>query len=174
MSSACSSTSETQLIIRRGATICQWQEVAFTRLTLPTRREKTKWWRKQRSRKEEKRSSTLPHRLLLETVPFVKMISIHGNRRRVAKFYTDIQMSVSSENCLRGQTAMRNLLFTCYIHNDLFNHFTLCVCGGECKLRVGGDGAAVGLCALTSEGAGICRLLDRGERCRSVTPANLG
>lgn len=33
---------------------------------------------------------------------------------------------------------------------------------------------AEGLCARTSEGAGICRLLDGGERCRSVTPANLG
>ena len=40
MSSACSTTSGTSLITRQGVTICQWQEVAFTALTLLERRKR--------------------------------------------------------------------------------------------------------------------------------------
>lgn len=102
-----------------------------------------------------------------------------------------VQMSINLSIHLQGKLLQGTNLevyfiyftyfFTYHIHSNLFNYFfykfllfvSLFVFVWR---RVEAQGWlqwwAVGLCARPSEGAGICRLLDGGERCRSVTPAN--
>lgn len=57
-----------------GATICQWREVAFTRLTLLPKGEKSKWSRKQRSRKEKKSNPTVGCHVIHVTDGSVQML----------------------------------------------------------------------------------------------------
>lgn len=127
MSSACFSTSETLLIIRQGATICQRREVAFTQLTLLPRREDSNGGKMRRVATQTK-SSRLDD-----------FCSCKGSN--VAEIYL-LHLSVSSENSLwdkpQGEIIFLLLIFQITPYEAIsFPLYFVSVCVGVCRLVVG-------------------------------------
>lgn len=153
MSSACSSTSETLLIIRQGGDHLSMARGGIYTADLAAKGRRIKWGRKKKSSKEKgKQSAALkPHAIC------------HHKHCHVLRWSLSVCVGPFFGPSIRGQN--RGVIILYYQHQHSFSLYL-------CVWRLGWW--AVGLCAHASEGAGICQLLDGGEQCRSVTPANLG